>query len=72
MPDTRAHVGSSDSRPEPEPTRPEPEPPKPKAISEETLGKVERFGYRLGRGIAIVLLIVVVAVPVAWWLVPRS
>ena len=84
MPDTRAHVGFSDSRPEPEPTRPEPEPPpqptkpskpeppKPKAISEETLGKVERFGYRLGRGIAIVLLVAVVAVPVAWWLIPRS
>jgi hypothetical protein len=33
---------------------------------------VERFGYRLGRGIAIVLLVAVVAVPVAWWLIPRS
>jgi hypothetical protein len=79
-----AQVAPSDSRPEPEPTRPEPppqptkppepEPPKPKAISEETLGKVERFGYRLGRGIAIVLLVAVVAVPVAvvWWLSARS
>jgi hypothetical protein len=58
-----AGVGPSDSRPEPEPTKPEPEPPpkptrppepeppKPEAISEETLGKVERFGDRLGRGI---------------------
>jgi hypothetical protein len=62
-------------RPEPEPTRPEPEPPtqptkppepeppKPEAISQETLGTVERFGYRLGRGIAVVLLVAVVAVP---------
>ena len=57
---------TSSSRPEPEPTKPpEPEPPKPEAISEETLGKVERFGYRLGRGIAIVLLVAVVAAPVA-------
>jgi hypothetical protein len=76
----------SDSRPEPEPTRPEPEPPpqptkppepeppKPEAISEETLGTVERLGYRVGRGVAVVLLVAVVAVPVAvvWWLVARS
>jgi hypothetical protein len=51
----RAGVGPSSSRPEPEPTKPEPppeptkppelEPLKPEAISEETLGKVERFGY---------------------------
>jgi hypothetical protein len=65
-----AGVGSSDSRPEPEPPPqptkpPEPEPPKPEAISEETLGKVEQLGYRLGRGIAVVLLMAVVAVPVA-------
>jgi hypothetical protein len=33
---------------------------------------VERFGYRLGRGIAIVLLVAVVAVPVVWWLLTRS
>jgi len=79
-----AGVEPSDSRPEPEPTKPEPEPtpestkppqpepPKPEAISEETLGKVERFGYRLGRGIAIVLMVAVVAVPVAWWLIVRK
>jgi hypothetical protein len=79
-----AGVAPSDSRPEPEPTKPEPEPPpeptkppepeppKPEAISEETLGKVERFGYRLGRGIAIVLMIAIVAVPVAWWLIVRN
>jgi hypothetical protein len=79
-----AGVEPSDSRPEPEPTRPEPEPPpepikppepvppKPEAISEETLGKVERFGYRLGRGIAILLMGAVVAVPVVWWLIARS
>jgi hypothetical protein len=79
-----ARVGPSSSRPDPEPTKPEPEPPpeptkppepeppKPEAISEETLGKVERFGDRLGRGIAIVLLMAVVAVPVAWWLITRS
>ena len=48
------------SRPEPEPTKaepepppqptkpPEPEPPKPEAISEETRGKAEQLGYRLG------------------------
>jgi hypothetical protein len=81
-----AGVGPSSSRPEPEPTRPEPEPPpqptkppepeppKPEAISEETLGMVERLGYRLGRGVAVVLLVAVVAVPVAivWWLIARS
>lgn len=81
-----AGVGPSGSRPEPEPTRPEPEPPpqptkppepeppKPEAISEETLGRVERFGYRLGRGMAIVLLVAVIAVPVAvvWWLIAQS
>jgi hypothetical protein len=35
---------------------------------------VERLGYRLGRGIAIVLLAAVVVVPVAvvWWLIARS
>jgi hypothetical protein len=79
-------AGVGPSRPEPEPTRPEPEPPpqptkppepeppKPEAISEETLGKVEQMGYRLGRGIAIVLLVAVVTVPVAvvWWLVASS
>jgi hypothetical protein len=44
----------------PKPTKPpEPEPPKPEAISEETLGKVEQFGDRLGRGVAIVLLAMV-------------
>jgi hypothetical protein len=59
--------------PPPEPTRPpEPEPPKPEASSERTLGTVERLGYRVGRGIAIVLLVAVVAVPVAWWLIARS
>jgi hypothetical protein len=74
----------SDSRPEPEPTRPEPEPPpeptkppepappKPEATSEETLGKLEQFGYRLGGGIAILLMVAVVAVPVVWWLIARS
>jgi outer membrane biosynthesis protein TonB len=79
-----AGVEPIDSRPEPEPTKPEPEPPpeptkppepappKPEAISEETLGKVERFGYRLGRGIAVVLMVAVVAVPVVWWLIARS
>jgi hypothetical protein len=78
-----AGVGPSDSRPEPEPTKPEPEPPpqptkppepeppKPEAVSEEPLGKVERLGYRLGRAITIVLLVAVVAVPVAWWLIAR-
>jgi hypothetical protein len=78
-----ARVGPS-SRPEPEPTKPEPEPPpqptkppepeppKPEAISAATPGKAERIGYRLGRGIAIVLLVAVVAVPVAWWLIARS
>jgi hypothetical protein len=74
------------SRPEPEPTRPEPEPPpqptkppepeppKPEAISEETLGKAEQLGYRLGRGVAVVLLVAVVAVPVAvaWWFIAWS
>ncbi len=35
-------------------------------------GKVERSGYRLGRGVAIVLLVAVVAVPVVWWLITRS
>jgi hypothetical protein len=79
-------AGVGPSRPEPEPTRPEPEPPpqptkppepeppKPEAIWEETLGRVERLGDRLGRGIAIVLLVAVVAVPVAvvWWLIARS
>jgi hypothetical protein len=81
-----AGAGPSGSRPEPEPTRPEPEPPpqptkppepeppKPEAISEETLGKGEQLGYWLGRGIAIVLLVAVVAVPVAvvWWLITQS
>jgi hypothetical protein len=81
-----AGVGPSSSRPEPEPTTPEPEPPpqptkppepeppKPEAIFKETLGKVERLGYRLGRGIAVVLLVAVVAVPVAvvWWRIARS
>lgn len=74
------------SRPEPEPTRPEPEPPpqptkppepeppKPEAISEQTLAKVEQVGDRLGRGVAVVLLVAVVAVPVAvvWWHIARS
>jgi hypothetical protein len=79
-----AGVGPSDRRPEPEPTKPEPEPPpqptkppepeppKPEAISEEALGKVERLGYRLGRAIAIVLLVAVVAVRVAWWRIAGS
>jgi hypothetical protein len=84
-----AAVGPSSSRPEPEPTRPEPEPPpqptkppepeppkpeEPEAISEQTLGMVERLGYRLGRGIAVVLLVAVVAVSVAvvWWLIALS
>jgi hypothetical protein len=81
-----AEVAPSDSRPEPEPTRPEPEPPpqptkppepeppKPEAISQGTQGTVERLGYRLGRGVAVVLLVAVVAVPVAvaWWLIARS
>jgi hypothetical protein len=79
-----AEVGPSDSTPEPEPTKPEPEPPpqptkppepeppKPKATSEETLGKVERLGYRLGRAIAVVLLVAVVVVPVAWWRIAGS
>jgi hypothetical protein len=69
-----AEVGPRDSRSQPEPTRPEPEPPpqptkppepelpKPEAIAEETLGKVDR----LDRGIAVVLLVAVAAVPVAW------
>jgi hypothetical protein len=75
-------AGLGPSRPEPEPTRPEPEPPpqptkppepeppKPEAISEQTLDAAERFG----RGIAMVLLVAVVAVPVAvaWWLIVRS
>jgi hypothetical protein len=81
-----AGVAPSNGRPEPEPTKPEPEPPpqptkppepeppKPEAISEETLGTVERLGYRAGRGIAVVLLVAVVAVPLAvvWWLIARS
>jgi hypothetical protein len=79
-----AGVGLSGSTPEPEPAKPEPEPPpeptkppepappKPEAISDETLGKVERFGYRLGRGIAILLMVAVVAVPVVWWLIVRG
>jgi hypothetical protein len=70
-----AGVGPSSSRPEPEPTRPEPEPPpqptkppepeppKPEASSQETLSTVERSGYRVGLGIAVVL-VAVVAVPV--------
>jgi hypothetical protein len=32
---------------------------------------VERFGYRLGRGVAVVLMVAVVAVPVVWWLIAR-
>jgi hypothetical protein len=72
------------SRPEPEPTKPEPEPPpqptkppepeppKPEAIAKETLARVERVGDRLGRGVAVVVLVAVVAVPVAWWLIARS
>jgi hypothetical protein len=79
-----AGVTPSDSRPEPQPTRPEPEPPpeptkppepeppKPEAMSEETLGKVERFGHQLGRGIAVVLMVAVVVVPVVWWLIVRK
>jgi hypothetical protein len=79
-----AGLGPSSSRPEPEPTRPEPEPPpqptkppepeppKPEVISEETLGTMERLGYRLGRGVAVVLLVAVVAVPVVWWLITRA
>lgn len=76
----------SGSRPEPEPPRPEPEPPpqptkppepeppKPEASSQQTLGTAERLGYRVGRGIAMVLLVAVVAVPVAvvWWLIVGS
>jgi hypothetical protein len=81
---TTGQRGPSDSRPEPEPTTPEPEPPpqptkppkpeppKPEVISEETLGKAEWLGYRLSRGIAIVLMVAVVAVPAAWWLIARS
>lgn len=70
--DIRPEPTKPEPEPPPEPTKPpEPEPPKPEAIS-ETLDKVERFGYRLGRGIAIVLLVAVVAVPVAWWLITRS
>jgi hypothetical protein len=79
-----AGVGPSNSTPEPEPTRPEPEPPpqptkppepeppKPEAISQQTLGTVERLRYRVGRGIAVVLPVAVVAVPVVWWLIARS
>jgi hypothetical protein len=33
---------------------------------------VERLGDRVGRGIAIVLVVAVVAAPVAWWLIARS
>ena len=53
---------------------PEPEPPKPEASSQQTLGTAERLGYRVGRGIAMVLLVAVVAVPVAvvWWLIVGS
>ncbi|HZA84553.1 MAG TPA: hypothetical protein VFC13_24265 [Actinomycetes bacterium] len=79
-----AGVEATDSRPEPEPTKPEPEPPpqptkppepeppRPEASSEQTLGTVERLGDRVGRGIAVVLVVAVVAVPVAWWLIARS
>jgi hypothetical protein len=80
-----AGLGPSNGRPEPEPTRPEPEPPpqptkppepeppKPEAISQRTLGTMERLGYRVGRGIAVVLLVAVVAVPLAvvWWRIAR-
>jgi hypothetical protein len=52
------------------PSPPSPSPPSPRPARSRR--KVERLGDRLGRGIAVVLLMAVVAVPVAWWLIARS
>jgi hypothetical protein len=70
-------AGASPSPPSPSPSPhpsppspPSPNPPSPRPARSRR--KVEQLGDRLGRGIAIVLLMAVVAVPVAWWLIARS